>query len=175
RPANYPPGTPGSGMWTGEVRGTRVAVLNLMGRVYMPPTHDGPFTAADELLSRLDEGVRVRVVDMHAEATSEKIAMGWHLDGRVSAVVGTHTHVQTADERILTRGTAFITDLGMTGSYAGCIGMEKEGVIARFLSPATPRAEHSKGDVRICGVLIDVDDSTGRAREISRLSLAHES
>jgi metallophosphoesterase (TIGR00282 family) len=175
RPANYPPGTPGSGIWTGEVRGTRVAVLNLMGRVYMPPTHDGPFTAADELLSQLDEEVRVRVVDMHAEATSEKIAMGWHLDGRVSAVVGTHTHVQTADERILTRGTAFITDLGMTGSYSGCIGMEKEGVIARFLSPATPRAEHSKGDVRICAVLVDVDDATGRAREISRLSLVHES
>jgi metallophosphoesterase (TIGR00282 family) len=175
RPANYPAGTPGSGIWEAVVRGTRVAVINLMGRVYMPPTHDSPFTAADELLSRLDGAVKVRLVDMHAEATSEKIAMAWHLDGRVSAVVGTHTHVQTADERILTRGTAFITDLGMTGSYAGCIGMEKEDVIARFLSPATPRPEHSKGDVRICAVLIDVDDSTGRAREISRLSLGHES
>jgi metallophosphoesterase (TIGR00282 family) len=175
RPANYPTGTPGSGMWEAVVRGTRVAVINLMGRVYMPPTHDSPFTAADNLLSRLDDAVKVRLVDMHAEATSEKIAMGWYLDGRVSAVVGTHTHVQTADERILQQGTAFITDLGMTGSYAGCIGMEKEGMIARFLSPATPRPEHSKGDVRICAVLIDVDDSTGRAREISRLSLAHES
>jgi metallophosphoesterase (TIGR00282 family) len=175
RPANYPAGTPGSGMWVGEARGARVAVINLMGRVYMPPTHDSPFTAADELLSRLDDAVKVRLVDMHAEATSEKIAMAWHLDGRVSAVVGTHTHVQTADERILTRGTAFITDIGMTGSLAGCIGMEKESVIARFLSPATPRPEHSKGDVRICAVLIDIDDSTGRAREISRLSLGHES
>ncbi|MDT7807549.1 MAG: 2,3-cyclic-nucleotide 2-phosphodiesterase [Acidobacteriota bacterium] len=175
RPANYPAGTPGSGVWTGEVRGMRVAVINLMGRVYMPPTHDGPFAAADEVLSRMDEAVKVRVVDMHAEATSEKIAMAWHLDGRVSAVVGTHTHVQTADERILTRGTAFITDLGMTGSYSGCIGMEKEGAVARFLNPATPRAEHSKGDVRICAALIDVDETTGRAREISRLSLAHES
>ncbi|MDT7687847.1 MAG: 2,3-cyclic-nucleotide 2-phosphodiesterase [Acidobacteriota bacterium] len=175
RPANYPAGTPGSGVWTGEVRGTRVAVINLMGRVYMPPTHDGPFASADEVLSRMDEAVKVRVVDMHAEATSEKIAMAWHLDGRVSAVVGTHTHVQTADERILTRGTAFITDLGMTGSYSGCIGMEKEGAVARFLNPATPRAEHSKGDVRICAALIDVDETTGRAREISRLSLAHES
>jgi len=175
RPANYPRGTPGSGLWTGEVRGTRVAVLNLMGRVYMPPTHDSPFESADELLSRLDDGVKVRLVDVHAEATSEKVAMAWHLNGRVSAVVGTHTHVQTADERVLTRGTAFITDLGMTGSYSGCIGMEKEGVIARFKSPATPRAEHSKGDVRICGAVIDVDDASGRAREISRLSLPHES
>jgi metallophosphoesterase (TIGR00282 family) len=175
RPANYPASTPGSGMWTGEVRGTRVAVLNLMGRVYMPPTHDSPFAVADEMLSRLDEGVTVRVVDMHAEATSEKIAMALHLDGRVSAVVGTHTHVQTADERVLPGGTAFITDLGMTGSYSGCIGMEREGALARFLNPAAPRPEHSKGDVRICAALIDIDDSTGRAREISRLSLPHES
>ncbi|HEX6184911.1 MAG TPA: TIGR00282 family metallophosphoesterase [Pyrinomonadaceae bacterium] len=175
RPANYPPGTPGAGLWTGEVRGTPVAVLNLMGRVYMPPTHDSPFASADELLAGLDESIKVRLVDVHAEATSEKIALAWYMDGRVSAVVGTHTHVQTADERILPGGTAFITDLGMTGSYSGCIGMEKEGVIARFLSPATPRPEHSKGGVRICAALIDVDDSTGRAREISRLSLSHES
>jgi metallophosphoesterase (TIGR00282 family) len=175
RPANYPPGTPGAGLWVGEVRGTPVAVLNLMGRVYMPPTHDSPFAAADELLAGLDESIKVRLVDVHAEATSEKVALAWYMDGRVSGVVGTHTHVQTADERILPGGTAFITDLGMTGSYAGCIGMEKEGVIARFLSPATPRPEHSKGGVRICAALIDVDDSTGRAREISRLSLSHES
>ena len=175
RPANYPEGTPGSGIWQGEVRGVGVAVLNLMGRVYMPPTHESPFTAADEMLSSLDDEVKVRLVDMHAEATSEKIAMGWHLDGRVSAVVGTHTHVQTADERILARGTAFITDLGMTGSYSGCIGMEREAAVARFLNPAAPRAEHSKGDVRICAALIDIDDATGRAREISRLSLPHES
>jgi len=175
RPANYPAGTPGAGVWVGEVRGTRVAVLNLMGRVYMPPTHESPFAAADQLLAELGESVKVRLVDVHAEATSEKIALAWHMDGRVSGVVGTHTHVQTADERILPRGTAFITDLGMTGSYSGCIGMEKEDVIARFLSPATPRPEHSKGGVRICAALIDVDDSTGRAREISRLSLPHES
>ena len=175
RPANYPDASPGSGIWVGEVRGQRAAVINLMGRVYMPPTHDNPFTAADSLLSRLDEDVRVRVVDMHAEATSEKVAMGWHLDGRVSAVVGTHTHVQTADERVLPRGTAYITDIGMTGSHAGCIGMEREGTIERFLNPAAPRAEHSKGDVRIHAVVIDVDDATGRAREISRLSLPHES
>jgi hypothetical protein len=175
RPANYPAGTPGGGLWAGEVRGTPVAVLNLMGRVYMPPTHDSPFAAADRLLAGLDERVRVRLVDVHAEATSEKAALVWYMDGRVSAVVGTHTHVQTADERILPGGTAFITDLGMTGSYSGCIGMEKDGAIARFLSPATPRPEHSKGGVRICAALIDVDDATGRAREISRLSLPHES
>ena len=175
RPANYPAGTPGSGVWAGEARGTRVAVVNLMGRVHMPPTHDNPFAAADEILSRLDDSVKVRLVDMHAEATSEKAAMAWHLDGRVSAVVGTHTHVQTADERVLPRGTAFITDLGMTGSYSGCIGMEKEGTIARFLNPAAPRAEHSGGDVRICAALIVVDEETGRAREISRLCLPHES
>ncbi len=175
RPANYPAGTPGAGLWVGEVRGTPVAVLNLMGRVYMPPTHDSPFEAADNLLSGLDASVKVRLVDVHAEATSEKIALAWYMDGRVSAVVGTHTHVQTADERILPGGTAFLTDLGMTGSHSGCIGMEKESVIARFLSPATPRPEHSKGGVLICAALIDVDDSTGRAREISRLSLPHES
>jgi len=175
RPANYPARTPGRGLWVGTVRGARVAVMNLMGRVYMPPTQDSPFAAADRLLAQLDDSVRVRVVDMHAEATSEKIALGRYLDGRVSAVVGTHTHVQTADERVLPGGTAFITDVGMTGSHAGCIGMESEGAIARFLSPAAPRAEHSRGDVRICAVLVDVDEATGRAREISRLSLRHES
>ena len=174
RPANYPEAAPGSGLWVGEVRGMRVAVVNLMGRVFMPPTHDNPFQKADEILSQLD-GVRVRLVDIHAEATSEKIGMARYLDGRVSAVVGTHTHVQTADERVLPGGTAFITDIGMTGSHSGCIGMETEDVLARFTSPLPRRAEHSKGDVRINAVLIDIDPDTGRAREISRLSLPHES
>ncbi len=141
----------------------------------MPHTHDNPFHKADELLAGLGEGVRVRVVDVHAEATSEKIGLARYLDGRVSAVVGTHTHVQTADERILPGGTAYLTDIGMTGSYAGVIGMEREDVIARFTSVTHKRAEHSKGDVRICAVLLDIDDETGRAREISRLSLKHES
>src|SRR3712207_4246662 len=174
RPANYPKGAPGRGLWVGEVGGTPVAVLNLMGRVFMPLTDD-PFRVADESLSGLDGAVRVRLVDMHAEATSEKIAMAWHLDGRVSAVVGTHTHVQTADERILTEGTAFITDVGMTGSYSGCIGMEKEDVISRFTTSLPRRAEHSAGEVRICAALIDIDPATGRAREITRLNLPHES
>jgi metallophosphoesterase (TIGR00282 family) len=174
RPANYPPGTPGKGMWTGEVRGTQVAVLSLMGRVFMPPADD-PFRAADELVNSLSEEVKVRLVDMHCEATSEKSAMGWYLDGRVSAVVGTHTHVQTADERILPGGTAYLTDIGMTGSYSGVIGMDRADVIARFTTAITKRAEHSTGDVRICAAVIDIDETTGRAREISRLSLNHES
>jgi metallophosphoesterase (TIGR00282 family) len=174
RPANYPPGTPGSGMWIGEVRGVRVAVLNFIGRVFMGASDD-PFRVANELVDSIGADVRVRLVDMHAEATSEKSAMGWFLDGRVSAVVGTHTHVQTADERILPGGTAFLSDIGMTGSYAGVIGMDKDDVIARFTSVTHRRAEHSAGNVRICAAVIDVDDETGRAREISRLSLPHES
>jgi metallophosphoesterase (TIGR00282 family) len=174
RPANYPPGTPGKGLWIGEVRGVRVAVLNVIGRVFMGAADD-PFRAADEAVKSIPADVRVRVVDVHAEATSEKSAMGWFLDGRVSAVVGTHTHVQTADERILPGGTAFLSDIGMTGSYAGVIGMDAQDVIARFTSVTTRRAEHSTGDVRICAAVIDVDEETGRAREIKRLSLSHES
>jgi len=173
RPANYPPNSPGKGMWVGEVKGVRVAVLNLIGRVFMQPSDD-PFRAADELIAELEPDVKVRLVDIHGEATSEKAAMGWHLDGRVSAVVGTHTHVQTADERILTNGTAYLTDIGMTGSYAGVIGMNREDVIARFTSPIHRRAEHATGDVRICAAVIDIDETTGRAREIFRLSLPHE-
>ncbi|HKG79988.1 MAG TPA: YmdB family metallophosphoesterase, partial [Pyrinomonadaceae bacterium] len=116
----------------------------------------------------------VRLVDVHAEATSEKVAMGWHLDGRVSAVVGTHTHVQTADERILPGGTAYLTDLGMTGSYAGVIGMEKSDVLKRFTSVTARRAEHASGQVRICGAVVDIDETTGKARQIQRLNLSHE-
>lgn len=173
RPANYPPNTPGSGLWTGNVRGTQVAVVNLMGRVFMPPSDD-PFRIADSVLESLGPETKVRIVDMHAEATSEKVAMGWYLDGRVSAVVGTHTHVQTADERILPKGTACLTDIGMTGSYSGVIGMNKTDVIARFTTAVARRAEHSSGDVRICAAVVDVDDSSGRAKEIRRLNLSHE-
>ena len=173
RPANYPPNTPGSGMWTGVVRGTQVAVVNLMGRVFMPPSDD-PFRIADNVLDSLGPETKVRIVDMHAEATSEKVAMGWYLDGRVSAVVGTHTHVQTADERILPKGTACLTDIGMTGSYSGVIGMNKADVIARFTTAVARRAEHSSGEVRICAVVVDVDDNSGRANEIRRLNLSHE-
>jgi metallophosphoesterase (TIGR00282 family) len=173
RPANYPPDSPGSGAWSGEVNGVRVAVVNVMGRVFMPPSDD-PFRIVNEILQSLPSDTVVRLVDIHAEATSEKVAMGWFLDGRVSAVVGTHTHVQTADERILPQGTAYLTDLGMTGSYSGVIGMEKNEVIARFRSPTARRAEHSTGQVRICAAVIDIDETTGHAREIQRLSLSHE-
>lgn len=172
RPANYPPNTPGNGMWTGVVGRTQVAVMNLMGRVFMPPSDD-PFRAADRLLESLATETKVRIVDMHAEATSEKVAMGWYLDGRVSAVIGTHTHVQTADERVLPEGTAYLTDVGMTGSYSGVIGMNKADVIARFTSAIARRAEHSTDEVRVCAAVLDVDEATGKARGIVRLNLAH--
>lgn len=173
RPANYPPGTPGSGLWLGEIQGTKVAVMNLMGRVFMPPSDD-PFRIVEGLVGSLSSEVKVRLVDMHAEATSEKLAMGWFLDGRVSTVVGTHTHVQTADERILPKGTAYLTDIGMTGSFDGVIGMNKADVIARFTSVVARRAEHSSGEVRICAVVIDIDKATGQARGIERINLAHD-
>jgi metallophosphoesterase (TIGR00282 family) len=173
RPANYPPNTPGNGLWLGEIRGIRTAVLNLMGRVFMPPSDD-PFRVVDALLASVPSDTKVRIVDMHAEATSEKVAMGFYLDGRVSAVVGTHTHVQTADERILPNGTAYLTDIGMTGSYSGVIGMDKADVIARFTSAVAKRAEHSTGEVRICAAVVDIDEETGRSREIVRLNLAHD-
>jgi metallophosphoesterase (TIGR00282 family) len=173
RPANYPPGTPGSGIWTGQVKGVQVAVMNLMGRVFMPPSDD-PFRTVDGLITSLSADVKVRLVDMHAEATSEKVAMGWYLDGRVSAVVGTHTHVQTADERILPKGTAYLTDVGMTGSYAGVIGMNTADVIGRFTSATAGRAGHASGDVKICAVVLEVDIETGKAKTIERLNLPHE-
>jgi 2',3'-cyclic-nucleotide 2'-phosphodiesterase len=172
RPANYPPHTPGNGIWVGEVKGVRIAVMNLLGRIFMQPADD-PFRVANELLASLPVDVKVRIVDMHAEATSEKIAMGWFLDGRVSAVVGTHTHVQTADERILHEGTAYLTDLGMTGSYGGVIGMKKGDIINRFTSPIHRKPDHSKSEVRICGAVVDVDEATGRARAIERINLEH--
>ena len=172
RPANYPPGTPGSGHWTGVVNGVQVAVVNVMGRVFMPPSDD-PFRVINDVLSSLPQPA-ITIVDVHAEATSEKVAMGWFLDGRVSAVLGTHTHVQTADERILPEGTAYLTDIGMTGSYAGVIGMSKTDVIARFTTVPARRAEHSSGQIRICAAILDVDDTTRRARDIQRINLSHQ-
>jgi metallophosphoesterase (TIGR00282 family) len=146
RPANYPPETPGNGLFVGEINGYKIAIFNLLGRVFMPPVDD-PFRAADALLMEIPDDVKIRLVDMHAEATSEKYALGWHLAGKVTAVVGSHTHVPTADERILEGGTAYITDIGMTGSYAGCIGMEKRQIIERFTKFPARRAEHADGDV----------------------------
>lgn len=171
RPANYPPGTPGTGLFTGEINGFPIAVLNLLGRVFMPPNVDDPFRVADEHIGSVPDEIRIRLVDMHSEATSEKYGMGWFLDGRVSAVVGTHTHVPTADERILDNGTAYITDIGMTGSYSGVIGMNKEDVLNRFTRFPVKRAAHSKGNVWICAVVIEIDEKTGRAGAIERLRL----
>ena len=173
RPANYPPGTPGNGFWIGEIQGIKAAVINLMGRVFMPPSDD-PFRVVNDLITHLPAATKVRIVDMHAEATSEKVAMGWYLNGRVSAVVGTHTHVQTADERVLPGGTAYLSDIGMTGSYAGVIGMNKADVIARFTTATAGRAGHATGDVRICAAVVDIDDETGQARSIKRINTPHE-
>jgi 2',3'-cyclic-nucleotide 2'-phosphodiesterase len=173
RPANYPPNTPGSGLFVGEINGHRIAVLNLLGRVFMPPVDD-PFRVARACVESIPDDVKIRLVDMHCEATSEKYAMGWFLDGRVSAVVGSHTHVQTADERILDNGTAYITDIGMTGSYAGVIGMEKADVIERFINFPARRADHAKGDVWICAVVIEIDEESGKAVNIERLRLEHK-
>jgi metallophosphoesterase (TIGR00282 family) len=173
RPANYPPGTPGNGLLVGEVNGHKIAVMNLLGRVFMPPVDD-PFRVAEQCLAKIPEDVKIRLVDVHAEATSEKYALGWFLDGRVSAVYGSHTHVQTADERILENGTAYITDVGMTGSYAGVIGMDKHHILERFTKFPARRADHSKGDVWICAIVLDIDEETGKARKIERLRMKYK-
>jgi hypothetical protein len=171
RPANYPGHTPGGGVWVGHSRGgAPCAVLNLQGRVFMPQI-DCPFQTADRLLASLPKDVKVILVDMHAETTSEKQAMGWYLDGRVSAVIGTHTHVPTADEKILPGGTAYVTDVGMTGPYESVIGNVKEDVLKRFLTGLPQRLDVAAGDVRLCGAVLDLDDATGRARLIERLAL----
>ena len=164
RPANYPPGAPGQGVYIGRTHnGISYAVLNLQGRVFLPAI-DCPFRTADEQLARIPPEVRVVVVDMHAETTSEKLAMGWYLDGRVTAVVGTHTHVPTADERILPRGTAYITDVGMTGPHDSVIGMDREGILGRFLDALPRRFEVAEGNVQMNTVLIEVDENaTGPA------------
>jgi metallophosphoesterase (TIGR00282 family) len=169
RPANYPPQAPGSGLFVGKTdRGIPYAVINLQGRIFMP-TIDCPFQSADDNLEKIPAHVKVRVVDMHAEATSEKQAMGWYLDGRVSAVVGTHTHVPTADECILPGGTAFLCDIGMTGPYDSVIGVEKELIIQKFLDQMPRRFETATDDQRFSSVLIEVDQETGRAVSIERL------
>ena len=170
RPANFPNGSPGSGLYVGRAKnGVAYAVLNLQGRTFMAALDD-PFRTATRELAKIPPDVKVIFVDMHAEATSEKQAMGWHLDGKVSAVVGTHTHVPTADLRVLPGGTAYITDVGMTGPHDSVIGMDKEGVLQRFLDAMPARFVVAEGDVQMNTVLIDVDESTGRARSIERLN-----
>jgi metallophosphoesterase (TIGR00282 family) len=168
RPANYPPGTPGVGHVTVKAGPYRVTVVNLMGRVFMNPI-DCPFKKADEILAEVARDTPIILVDMHAEATSESVAMGWYLDGRVSAVVGTHRHVQTADERVLPRGTAYITDLGMTGPIDSVIGVDKELIQQRFLTQMPIRFEPARGPAMLCGVLITIDPENGRASSIQRL------
>ncbi len=169
RPANYPPGTPGRGVYEGRTRtGIPYAVVNLQGRVFLPD-NDDPFRKADELLEQIR--AKVILVDLHAEATSEKVAMGWYLDGRVTAVLGTHTHIPTADTRILPKGTAYQTDVGMTGPYDSVIGVQKELVLQRFLTQMPMRWEAAHADVHFCAVLLDCDDNTGRATAIERIML----
>jgi hypothetical protein len=168
RPANFPK-SPGRGLYVGTSRGgVRYAVLNLQGRVFMTQL-DCPFRTADAELAKIPSDVKIIFVDMHAEATSEKQAMGWYRDGRVSVVVGTHTHVATADERVLPNGTAFITDVGMTGPHESVIGMDRGAMVKRFLDSMPTKFEVAIGDVRINGILADIDDSTGRARSIARV------
>jgi len=167
RPYNYPPGLPGRGWASFEAPGgNRIAVANLQGRVFMRPI-DCPFRGADELLKKIDE--KMILVDMHAEATSEKVAMGWHLDGRVSAVIGTHTHVQTSDETVLPGGTAYITDAGMTGPHDSVIGIEKEAIIKRFLTEVPNRFEVGKDDIRLSGLVVSLDTATGKAVDVKRI------
>lgn len=175
RPANYPAGTPGHGsyVWRQD-DGVAVGVINVMGRIFMAPLDD-PFAVVKHHVARVRaEGAKIILVDFHAEATSEKLAMGWHLDGTVTAVIGTHTHVQTADERILPNGTAYLTDVGMTGPHDGVIGMDRAGAVARFVTGLPARFDSASGDPRLNAVLISADPETGRASRIQRLSVTPE-
>jgi len=169
RPANYPNGLPGAGVFTGTTRaGTPYAILNLQGRAHMSNI-DCPFRKADQLLNSIDPAIRIRFVDFHAELTSEKIAMGWYLDGRATAMIGTHTHIPTADARVLPGGLAYQTDAGMTGPYDSVIGVEKEIIIKRFLNGLAGRMEAARHGIELHGVVIDADEATGRARSIQRI------
>jgi metallophosphoesterase (TIGR00282 family) len=171
RPANYPPGVPGRGTGIFETpQGHKIGVLNIQGRVYIKEI-DCPFRGATEEVRKLREETRIILIDLHAEATSEKIALGWYLDGKVSAVLGSHTHVQTADETILPGGTAYITDSGMTGAHDSVIGINKEDALARFLLQIPRRFTPANQDVKFSGVLINVDPETGKALEIERIKI----
>ncbi len=170
RPLNYPDPCPGRGFGVGvSPEGVRVAVINLIGRVFMPPVDD-PFRRVDEALLDLRGEADAIVVDVHAEATSEKLALGMHLDGRVSAVFGTHTHIQTADARVLPKGTGFITDLGMTGPYDSIIGLDATAVLARFRTARPAMANPSESGAGLRGALFDIDEGTGRCRAVTRIA-----
>src|SRR5881398_1667310 len=170
RPANYPAGAPGNGSYLARTHdGRSVGVVNVMGRVFMLNIDD-PFAVVLREIEVLKQRTRIVFVDFHAEATSEKIAMGWHLDGKVSAVVGTHTHVQTADERILPKGTAYLTDVGMTGPHDSIIGVDTQAALGRFLTALPARFETASGNPRLNAVIVEADDQTGRALDIERVS-----
>ena len=172
RPANFPAGAPGRGSWIGKTRsGEPVAVINVMGRIFMAPLDD-PFAVVLREVEAARAKARVVIVDFHAEATSEKVAMGWHLDGRVTAIFGTHTHVQTADERILPKGTAYLTDVGMTGPHDSIIGVTIEAALGRFVSGLPAKFEAASGPGRLNAIVITADPATGKATGIERLNLS---
>lgn len=174
RPANYPAGVPGRGSYVAQTGdGRAVGVINVMGRVFMLNIDD-PFAIVLREIEAMRHRTRVIIVDFHAEATSEKVAMGWHLDGKVTGVFGTHTHVQTADERILPNGTAYLTDAGMTGPHDSIIGMEREPSLARFLTAMPYKFEPATGNPRLNGVLVEADDKTGRATRVMRISYSEK-
>ena len=171
RPLNYPPGVPGKGWVMVERKGKKWIAANMSGRVFMPSL-DCPFHRIEEELENFKKVTNLILLDFHAEASSEKIAMGWFLDGKVSCVFGTHTHVATADERILPQGTAYITDIGMTGAHDSVIGVKTEDILSRFLTQMPIRYQVAKDNVKLNGIVVEVDEITGRATEISRLSIS---
>ncbi len=174
RPLNYPDPAPGSGMFIGTAKnGARVAVLNVLGRVFLN-TINCPFTATDDTLKMIRGKSDAIIIDLHAEATSEKMAFGWYVDGRASAVIGTHTHVQTADERILPKGTAYITDVGMTGPFDSVIGIEKELAISKFLTQRPIKFETANNNIKLQAALLSIDDKTGKAQNIRTLTINEE-
>ena len=174
RPANFPAGVPGRGTWVGQTRtGEPVAVINVMGRVFMQPLDD-PFARVLQEIESVRGRARVIVVDFHAEATSEKMAMGWHLDGRVTAIFGTHTHVQTADERLLPKGTAYLTDVGMTGPHDSIIGVMVDAALSRFVTGMPSKFEAATGAARLNAIIITADPATGKALGIERINMSHQ-
>ncbi len=175
RPANFPEGVPGKGWCIKETSsGYKIGVINLLGRVFMRYNVNCPFLALNKIVEEIKKETNIIIVDMHAEATSEKVAIGHFSDGNVSAVVGTHTHIQTADEKILSGGTAYITDLGMTGPDDSVIGQSKEAIIKRFLTSMPVKFQVAKTDVKLHGVVIDIDETSGKARKITRIQRAYK-
>jgi metallophosphoesterase (TIGR00282 family) len=176
RPANLPPGAPGREFVVYQMRsGHSVAVASILGRMYMKTSADCPFRTVDRVLAAIPSDVKIIVIDMHAEATSEKIAMGWHLDGRATVVFGTHTHVQTADETILPQGTAYISDVGMTGPFDSVLGRSKERVLRAMITGVPTSFEVASGDRRLCGLAVEVESTTGRAHAVERVCVRAES